>query len=131
MTSRLTRLRRTYSITSKSGVAFLPVKGGGRARRAGGKHKGHTRDCTDTLKYSSKYNVSHNTMYRDRGSSHQTHVAWCGLSLCGELGEERESTEQEALWCFYHQHHGSLHMDGCHGLWRRGEDNGDGGDDNT
>eukprot|EP00978_Attheya_sp_CCMP212_P024513 scaffold77056_cov71-Attheya_sp.AAC.7 len=58
---------------------------------------------------------------RDRVSSLRTHVTWGGLSLCGELGEERESTEQEALWCFYHQNHGSLHTDGCHGLLRRGE----------
>ena len=70
-------------------------------------------------------------MCRDIGSSRQTHAAWGGLSLCSELGEERESTEQEALWCFYHQNHGSLHTDGCHGLLQRGEDDGDGdgGDD--
>eukprot|EP00978_Attheya_sp_CCMP212_P000814 scaffold1711_cov60-Attheya_sp.AAC.2 len=74
---------------------------------------------------------SRNTVCRDRGSSRWTHVAWGGLSLCGELGEERESTEQEALWCFYHQNHGSLHTDGCHGLLRRGEDDGDGGDGNS
>eukprot|EP00978_Attheya_sp_CCMP212_P024543 scaffold77281_cov56-Attheya_sp.AAC.1 len=33
---------------------------------------------------------------RDRDSSRWTHVTWVGLSLYGELGEERESTEQEA-----------------------------------
>eukprot|EP00978_Attheya_sp_CCMP212_P022125 scaffold65640_cov35-Attheya_sp.AAC.1 len=53
--------------------------------------------------------------------SRRAHAAWGGLSICGELGEERESTEQEALWCFHHQNHGSL--------LQRGEDDGDGGDD--
>eukprot|EP00978_Attheya_sp_CCMP212_P036994 scaffold171623_cov67-Attheya_sp.AAC.1 len=74
---------------------------------------------------------SHNTVYRDRSSSRQTHTAWGGLSLCGKLGEERESTEQEALWCFYHQNHDSLYTDGCHGLLQRGEDDGDSGDENA
>jgi hypothetical protein len=74
---------------------------------------------------------SRNNMYGDRGSSRRTYAAWDGLSLCGKLGEERQLTEQEALWCFYHQNHGSLHTDVCHRLLRIGEDNGDSGDDNT
>eukprot|EP00978_Attheya_sp_CCMP212_P000859 scaffold1794_cov32-Attheya_sp.AAC.1 len=75
------------------------------------------------------FSQSCNTVHRDSIISHQALAAWGGLSICGELGEECESTEQEAMWCFYHQNHGSLHTDGCHALLQRGEDNGDGDGD--
>eukprot|EP00978_Attheya_sp_CCMP212_P009318 scaffold22009_cov38-Attheya_sp.AAC.2 len=73
--------------------------------------------------------MQYTVLHRDISTSRQTHMGWAGLSLCDELGEERELTEQEMLWCFYHQSRDSLHTDGCQlGLWRRDQEDGDGRD---